>query len=127
MTSQVTISQKKKKRGLWPVLGFILIIALLIISYAVAPAVIEFCKANFRGFTTRGTNPQTVHLLFTVLIFLVLGAFTALIVALFAPKRAINVKESDLAKERVQMQEQKKMDRLRQRRINREMKDVRRN
>lgn len=73
MTSQVTISEKRKKRGLWPVLGFILIIALLIISYAVAPAVIEFCKANFRGFTTRGTNPQTVHLLFTVLIFLVLG------------------------------------------------------
>ncbi len=127
MTSQVTIAKKKSKRGLWPVLGLVLIVALLIISYTLAPTVIEFCKTNFRGFTTRGTDPQVVHWLFTILIFLVLGAFTALFVALFAPKKAINVKESDLAKERVEMQQQKRMDRLRQRKINRQMKDVRRN
>ena len=87
MTSQVTIAKKKSKRGLWPALGLGLIIALLVISYAVAPAVIAFSKANFRGFTTRGTDPQLVHWLFTIIIFLVLGATAALIVALFAPKR----------------------------------------
>ncbi len=127
MTSQVTIAKKRSKRGLWPALGLGLIIALLVISYAVAPSVIAFSKANFRGFTTRGTDPQLVHWLFTAIIFLVLGATAALIVALFAPKRAINVKESDLAKERVQLQEKKRMDRVRQRKINRQMKDVRRN
>ena len=125
--SQVVVSEKRKRRGLWPVIGFILILALAAIAYLLAPAVIDLTKQLLPRFTTRGTNPETVRLMFALLIFLLLGAVVALTVALFAPKKAINVNENDLAKERKQMQEAKKMDRIRQRRITREMKNVRRN
>jgi type VI protein secretion system component VasK len=124
--SQVRVAEKKRRRGMWPVLGFVLILVLAAIAYLIAPAVIDLTRQLLPRFTTRGTNPETVRLLFAILIFLVLGAVGALIVALFAPKRAINVNEKDLEKERKQMQEARKMDRVRQRRINREMKNIRR-
>ena len=62
--------------------------------------------------------PDQVRLIFAVLIFLVLLAFAALLVALFMPKRQIQVRETDLKKERDAMIMAKKAEKVRQRKIN---------
>jgi hypothetical protein len=118
--SQVIVTEKKRKRGLWPVMGLILAVALGIISYFIAPAVIDLTKQLLPQFSTRGMSPRDVHLIFTFLTFVVLMAFVAFLVAIFMPKKAINVNEADLKKEREQMQAYKRYERHRQRRINRE-------
>ncbi|MBW4435525.1 MAG: hypothetical protein KME04_00200 [Pleurocapsa minor GSE-CHR-MK-17-07R] len=124
MTSQVTIAEKKKSRRFLPVAGFIMIVVLAAIAYLVAPAVMDWTRANLRGFTFSGNDRETVRLMFAGIIFLTLGGISAMIVALFAPKKATNIKDSDLMEERKAMQDKKKMDRLRQRKVNREMRQV---
>jgi multisubunit Na+/H+ antiporter MnhG subunit len=120
--SQVRIAEKKRFRGLWPLAGLIMIIALGIISYFLAPAVIDFTRRTLRGFTTAGMAPEQLRLIFTVLIFVVLASFSGLVIAIAAPKRSMQVKEKDLIKERQKMAEQKKYERVRQRRLNIETK-----
>jgi uncharacterized protein involved in cysteine biosynthesis len=126
MTSQVTIVKKRRSRALWPVLGFVLLVALALLAWFLAPGVTDWLKANLRGFSTRGTDPQTVQLMIAALIFLTLAGVTALIVALFAPKKVLNVKETDLVKERKEAKERRELEKRRQRKINREMKNVKR-
>ena len=122
MSSQVTISERKRGRGRWAVFGFVLIAALLVISWFVAPSAISEIRVLSHGqFQTVGLTPLQLQLAFTFIIFFVLGLVAALIVTLFAPKKAINVKETDLSKERMDNVKYHKMQRKRQRKLNQEM------
>ncbi|MFQ3566540.1 MAG: hypothetical protein SNJ59_06040 [Aggregatilineales bacterium] len=116
------IAEKKRFRGFWPLAGLIMIVALGILSYFLAPAVIDFTQRTLRGFTTAGMAPEQLRLIFTVLIFVVLASFSGLLIAIAAPKRSTQIKEKDLIKERKRMAEYKKYERARQRRLNIETK-----
>jgi predicted membrane protein len=118
--SQVKLAETKRRRGLWPVMGLLMAIALGVISYFLAPSVIALTRQLLPQFSTRGMPQQQVLLIFTFLTFVILLAFTAFLVAIFMPKKAINVNENDLRKEREKIQAYKKYEKVRQRKINRE-------
>lgn len=117
--SQVKIAQKRTRRALWPVAGFFFLIVLLVISYLVAPFVIDLVRRIAPRFSIAGTDRETVRLLFAVLIFLISGAVSALVVALSAPRNRMQemVKDAEMVRERQRMIEQKKADRQRQREL----------
>jgi hypothetical protein len=118
--SQIKVVGERRKRGLWPVMGLFLAIAIGIISYFLAPSVIALTKQLLPQFSTSSMPREQLRLIFTVLTFVVLLAAVAFLVALFMPKKQTDVKEKDLKKEREQMAAYKKFERHRQRRINRE-------
>jgi type VI protein secretion system component VasK len=126
MSSQITIVEKKRSRALYPVMGMLLAVAIAVIAYMIAPDVIAWLRTNLRGFQTRGVPPEQLRLMISALIWLVLISCVALAVALFAPRKQLNIKDSDLSKERKDLQEQKRQDRMRQRRINQQMKNIKR-
>jgi phage shock protein PspC (stress-responsive transcriptional regulator) len=117
--SQVKIAEKRTRRALWPVAGFFFLIVLLVISYLVAPFVIDLVRRVVPRFSIAGTDQETVRVLFAVLIFLVSGAVSALIVALSAPRNRVQdmVKDAEMVRERQRIIEQKKADRQRQREL----------
>ncbi len=117
--SQVKIAEKRTRRALWPVAGFFFLIVLLVVSYLVAPVVIDLVRRVVPRFSIAGTDQETVRVLFAVLIFLVSGAVSALIVALSAPRNRVQdmVKDAEMVRERQRIIEQKKADRQRQREL----------
>jgi len=123
--SQVRIAEKKRSRALWPVIGLLLAVALLAISYVLAPILVTWLRSISPQFSqgVRAMTTSTVNLLFTGLLFLVLGALSALIIALLAPKKAINVKYTDLIKERDAIEAEKKRRRLQQRKFNQQFRE----
>jgi len=125
MTSQIKIVQVKRSRRRWAAYGFLLIVALLIISWFSAQPVIDLLKSVFKQFgpALRTITPIQQQIAFTLIIFVILAIFAALLVTLGAPKRPLNVKEKDLIKERNDAVKYHKMDRKRQRRLNREMRE----
>ena len=118
--SQIKIAETRRKRGLWPVAGLLLAIALGVIAYAIAPSVIDLTKQLLPQFRTGGIPAMQLRLIFAALTFVVLLSFVAFLVAVFMPKKAINVNENDLRKERQQVAEYRKYERVRQRNINRD-------
>ncbi len=123
MSSQVRIADKKNNRRMWPVMGFLLIVALTAIAYVIAPDVINFIKSNFRAFQTSSMNPTTLRWVFTGIVALILSLLVAIIIAVAAPKKPINVKMSDLERERTEMLTAKAKRKKQQRRINREYRE----
>ena len=116
--SQVKLAENKRRRGLWPVMGLFLAVALAAISYLIAPNVIGLTRQLLPQFRTTGMPPDQVRLIFAFLTFVVLLAFAAFFVALFMPKRKMLVKDTDLKKERDEMVRAKQAEKLRQRKIN---------
>ena len=116
--SQIKLAETRRRRGLWPVMGLLLAIALGIISYFLAPTVIQLTRQLLPQFRTGGIPGDQLRLIFTALTFVVLLLVTALLVAIFMPKKPMLVKESDLKKEREQMLAERKADIARQRKIN---------
>jgi hypothetical protein len=123
--SQVRVSEKKRGRGLWAALGFVLIAACAAISWAITPSVVDFLDAQVRSLRIRGTLEDQAELIVGIIVFLILTSIAALLVSVFAPKRSINVKESDLIKERELAMQARKADKIRQRQINREFREQR--
>jgi hypothetical protein len=123
--SQVRIADKKRGRGLWAGIGFILIAACAVISWVITPSVVDFLDAQVRSLRIRGTLEDQAELIVGIIVFLILTSIAALLVALFAPKRSINVKETDLIKERELAQKARKADKIRQRQINRDFREQR--
>ncbi len=125
MSSQITVIYERRSRRRWAAIGFILIVALTIIAWFIAPSVIDWLKgmnANFRN--AAGTmQPLYLQLAFTAAVFLVLTIVVALIVTLGAPKKAINVNERELVRERLDNVKYHRKQKKRQRKINREMRD----
>lgn len=112
--SQVRMAEtKRSRRALWPVVGLLLIISMGVLAYFLAPVTIAFLEANLPNFTARGMRPEHLQLVVTAILFVVFVGLVGVIIAIFAPKRAMNIKYSDLAKEReeiVAQQRRKKVE-----------------
>lgn len=114
---------KPKSKGLWPVFGLLMAIALGIIAYFAAPSVqrivVQITKG---GFTGQELPPDQMRLFFTALVFLVLGSIAGLIVAFAMPKRKSKVLDTDMVKQKEAMREEEKRRKARKLVIEREMK-----
>ncbi len=116
--TQIVQAQKKRKRSWWPLIGFLLIVSLLIISYAVAPEVIAWVQRTLPRLNMRSIAPEMQRLIFAGVIFGILLLIAGMIVAVFAPRKRTLVKESDILKERELMLVQRERDKVKQRKIN---------
>lgn len=126
--SQVKIAEKRTRRAMWPVVGFFFAIVLMVISYLLAPLLIDLLRQVVPRFSTVGTDRETVRLLFTLLIFLLAGAISALVVAVSAPKNQVQhlVNDAQMVRERERILEEKKAERERKRQLAQQAKDMRR-
>lgn len=122
--TQVVQAEKKRSRSWWPLIGFLLIVSLLIISYALAPSVIVEVQRGLPRLNMRSIAPEVQRWIFTGVIFGVLLLLAGLIVALFAPRKRTLVKETDLIKEREQMLVQREKDKKHQRAVNLEIRNT---
>lgn len=114
---------KPKSKGLWPVMGLLMAIALGIISYFLAPSVQRIVIQITRGgFTGQELPPDQMRLFFTGLVFLVLGSVAALIVAFARPKPKRKVMDADLVKQKDEMRLEEKRRRARKAMIEHEIK-----
>jgi hypothetical protein len=114
---------KPKSKGLWPVYGLLMAVALGIISYFIAPTVQRMVIQITRGgFTGQELPPDQMRLFFTGLVFLVLGSIAALIVAMARPKPKRKVMDADLVKQKDAMRLEEKRRRARKAVIEHEMK-----
>ena len=109
-------------RRFWPLMGFLMFVALAIVSYFLAPSAIDLARGIVPGFRGNEMPPDLMRLAFAALVFVVLGSLAAIILAVTAPKREIDViKDSQLLMEREEMLKRRAADRERLRRINREL------
>ena len=98
--TQIRMQERKVKRSWWPLIGFLLIVSIAVISYAVAPDVIGLTRQALPRLNLRGIAPETQRLVFAAITFLILVIITGMIVAAFAPRRRTLVKETDIIKDR---------------------------
>jgi hypothetical protein len=120
--SQIKIVEKRRSRALRPLLGLILALALGVISFVLAPSVVTWLQSQNRRFGAT-LEPQVLQLLVAAAIFGVLLTIFALLVAAATPKKMIDVKDTDLMKERKQNQMHKEYERKRQRQLNRKLRE----
>lgn len=126
--TQIRMQEKKVKRSWWPLIGFLLVVSIAIISYAAAPSVMDATRQALPRLNLRGLAPETQRLVFAAITTLILVVFAGLVVALFAPRRRTLVKETDIIKSREVMLRERERDKKKQRAINleirRELKDI---
>jgi membrane protein implicated in regulation of membrane protease activity len=122
--TQVKVVIEKKSRRRWAAYGFVLIVALMIISWFLSPSIIQMLRTNsdFRA-GMREMPDWQVQVAFTLVIFVILASLSALIVTIAAPKRALEIKDKDLIKEREEAIDYNRKARKRQRELNREMRE----
>ncbi len=121
--SQIKFAVEENSRRRWAAIGFLLIVSLTVIAWFVSPDVIKWVKSTFRQFQTGSLTPIQLQLAFTAIVFVLLALLAGLIVTLFAPKKALDVKDKDLVKERDAGDKYRHAQRKRQRRINRELRE----
>jgi hypothetical protein len=124
-TSQVTISQRKRGRAVWPVIGFILALALAVIGYLLAPAILDLLRSaspSLRG-ALRTLPVSQLQLIVAGVMFLIGGSIAALIVAAAAPKPKSEVTYKEVSKEREAMMMSRKRDKVQQRLVNRQYRE----
>jgi hypothetical protein len=115
--------EKRASRVLFPVMGFVLAVALGTISWLVGPMLMGLLPPNLQGLLRRlpGLQGEAYVSIFLFIILLSLGV---IFVALFAPKKAINVKDSDMMKERQAMVKGKEAKERYQRKIAQENRKI---
>ena len=105
---------KPKKRGMWPVYGFLMMLACAGFAYVIGPKLIPVARQITRGgFTGNELPGNQMDLAFMAVTFLVLVAVGGLIIAIAMPKKKSIVKETDLRKERTAKQVEAKRRRAR--------------
>ena len=119
--TQIRMQERKVKRSWWPLIGFLLIVSIAVISYAVAPDVIGLTRQALPRLNLRGVEPETQRLVFAAITFLILVIITGMIVAAFAPRRRTLVKETDIIKDRDVMMRERERDKKKQREVNLEI------
>lgn len=119
--TQVKQAERKAKRSWWPLIGFLLVVSLGIISYFLAPTVIDVTLRLLPRLSLRGVSPEVARWIFTALTFGILIILVGLLVALFAPRKRTLVKETDLVKEREAMLRERERTKLHQRDVNLEI------
>lgn len=110
-------------RKYWPVIGFLMLVAVAIISWFLAPGAIDLARDIIPRFTGRELPAAAMRIVFTVLLTAILGSLSAALLALASPRRPDQVREGDLLKEREAMIKQKQQERARMRKINRELRN----
>jgi hypothetical protein len=116
--TQVKQAERKLKRSWWPLIGFLLVVSLGVISYFLAPNVIDLTLRALPRLSLRGISPEVTRWIFTALTFGILVILVGLFVALFAPRKRTLVNETDLVKEREEMLREQQRTRARQRNVN---------
>ncbi len=121
--SQVKFVVEQRSRHRWAAYGFLLILALTVIAWFVAPSVILWLRSISREFSssTRTMPAWQLQAAFTAIVFVLMALIAGLIVTVAAPKKAINVREKDLLKERTDNVKYHRMQKKRQHRLNQEM------
>jgi hypothetical protein len=125
MGSQIVIVHEQKSRKRWAAMGFLLLVALGIISWFIAPGIITWMKGGSRTLRIALVDipQQQEQLIVTVILTLLLAIVAALLVTIFTPRKAINVKEKDLIAERLDGVKYHEKAKKRQRKLNREMRN----
>jgi hypothetical protein len=124
--SQVVVAEQKRGRRAFPAVGFILIVAMGVIVWVVTPPLTEYLdRTVLTSYRIPRSDLPTVQIGIGLVLFFLLSTIVALIVSALAPKPAASVKETDLVKERDEMQKKRKAERIRQRKINREFREQR--
>jgi hypothetical protein len=108
-------------RKYWPVIGFLMLIALAVMSWFLAPSAIALTRDIIPQFSGRELNPMVMRIIFTVVLTFLFGAVSAALLALLTPKPQIDVREGDILKERQEMLRKKELEKQRLRKINREL------
>jgi hypothetical protein len=113
---------KKRREAFWPVLGFLMLVALTGISYFAGPEIVRWLDSNniIRGFPPPASEvPRSqINLIVSVMTFVVLALFASLIVAATLPKKKAEINEKALAKERAERVQEKKVKKMRQKMLN---------
>jgi hypothetical protein len=113
---------EKKRRAFWPVLGFLLLVALVGISYFAGPEIVKWLDSSnvIRGFPPPASEvPRSqINLIVSATTFVVLAMFASLIVAATLPKKKSEINEKMLAKERAERVREQKARKVRQKMLN---------
>lgn len=104
--TQMRMAEKKRSRALFPVMGLLLGVAIGLISWFSAPSIITLLPNNLRELFRRLPGNQE-QIWFAVFMFVVLMALISIIIAIASPKKLVNVKDSDIMKERNAMLREK--------------------
>jgi uncharacterized BrkB/YihY/UPF0761 family membrane protein len=115
------LKQQQKKNpfaAFLPVIGLVLVLALGFISYVFAPSVNRWLDAQFRGWPPAGTSEQTLIIMTTVFMTVIMTFLVGSVVAMFAPRKKSAVKDDDLRKERKASLKEKKDRKKRRKKIN---------
>ena len=83
------------------------------IAYVMGPSLSTWFQRRAPNFNVGTFTPEQVDLFFSALIFVAVLGLGSLLVALAAPRKKSNVKETDLVKERKEMQAEQKARRKR--------------
>jgi hypothetical protein len=116
-------AEKKNRRGLWPVYGLVMAIALGAISYVLAPVLLQFVRGRSPRFSVGDLTTQQVELLFAGIIFFVLIGITTIILGLTVPKKKNEVLDAALVKERKAVDAEKRARKKRQLEIARKLRE----
>lgn len=114
--------KETKNTAFWPLLGLLLAVSLGIVAYVAAPGTITMLDNALPNFPPAGVDPNTLRLIITAILFVVLILIAGLIVAVSMPKQKdrIIVSEKTLMKERQDMVLEKKARKVRQQQINKQ-------
>jgi hypothetical protein len=116
-------AEKKARRGLWPLYGLLMAIALGVIAYILAPMLLQFVRSRSANFSIGNLTTQQVELLFAGIIFFVLLGIGTLILGLTVPKKKSEVLDAKLVKERKQMEVERRAKKKRQMEIARKLRE----
>jgi hypothetical protein len=116
-------AEKKSRRGLWPVYGLLMAIALGAIAYVTAPLLFNFVDSRSPNFSIGNLSKDQVLLLFAGIIFFVLLGIATLVLGLTVPKKKSEVLDATLVKERKAMDAEKRARKKRQMEIARKLRE----
>jgi hypothetical protein len=115
------VPEKKNRRGMWPVYGLLMALAIGAISYVLAPELLKFVRQRAPQFSV-GTLPESqVELIFAAAIFLVLIAVVTFLLAIFVPKKKSDIKDTHLVKEKKAMEAERLARKKRQREVQKKL------
>jgi hypothetical protein len=118
---------KKQSRAGWAGMGLALGLSMAAFAFVFTPYVTDMIDRAVPRLRLRGSLQDQAQLVVGIVLWLLLITLCGVIVAAFAPKKMLNVKETDLTKERSAMVVQRRFERNRQRKINRQMREYREN
>lgn len=117
------IDEFKKKRGLWPLWGALLLLACLAIGRVLSPMLYDFIRRQSPRFGIGSLTQDQILWLLAAIIAVVLVSIVTLVIAFTAPKKQINVSEKKVAKVRKQQEAVRRAKKKRMMELNRKMRE----